>query len=188
MLKEITVLKESEEKCVKIRVDMRFPKTEKVSIIKPFILYSDTEQYVTNGAFTLLQRMGDKIVAAGEILGADAVYETALKYAQSEAERNLISSKRSVIASRVSILKKKKRRKEKFEQLKANVSDIFESVFEKALIVLFIISVLATPLFGVLTLLGLFTAFSKVAFIVSLCILSLFLIMFAIVAIQDKLT
>ncbi|MEE1224917.1 MAG: sporulation stage IV protein A, partial [Clostridia bacterium] len=43
MLKEITVLKESEEKCVKIRVDMRFPKTEKVSIIKPFILYSDTE-------------------------------------------------------------------------------------------------------------------------------------------------
>ena len=43
MLKEITVLKESEEKCVKIRVDMRFPKTERVSIIKPFILYSDTE-------------------------------------------------------------------------------------------------------------------------------------------------
>lgn len=43
MLKEITVLKESEEKCVKIRVDMRFPKAEKVSIIKPFILYSDTE-------------------------------------------------------------------------------------------------------------------------------------------------
>ena len=43
MLKEITVLKESEEKCVKISIDMRFPETRKVSIIKPFILYSDTE-------------------------------------------------------------------------------------------------------------------------------------------------
>lgn len=43
MLKEITVLRESTEKCVKIRIDMKFPKTEQVSIIKPFILYSDTE-------------------------------------------------------------------------------------------------------------------------------------------------
>ena len=43
MLKEITVLRESTEKCVKIRIDMKFPKTEQVSIIKPFILYSNTE-------------------------------------------------------------------------------------------------------------------------------------------------
>lgn len=43
MLKEITVLSESTEKCVKIRIEMKFPKTEQVSIIKPFILYSDTE-------------------------------------------------------------------------------------------------------------------------------------------------
>ena len=43
MLNEITVLRESTEKCVKIRIDMKFPKTEQVSIIKPFILYSDTE-------------------------------------------------------------------------------------------------------------------------------------------------
>ncbi len=43
MLKEITVLKESTEEIIKIRVDMRFPKTEMVSIAKPFILYSNTE-------------------------------------------------------------------------------------------------------------------------------------------------
>lgn len=46
MLKEITVLRESTEKCVKIRIDMKFPKTEQVSIIKPFILYSDTEDTI----------------------------------------------------------------------------------------------------------------------------------------------
>lgn len=43
MLKEITVLRESTEKCVKIRVNMRFPKAEQISILKPFILYGDTE-------------------------------------------------------------------------------------------------------------------------------------------------
>lgn len=43
MLKEITVLRESTEKCVKLRIDMKFPKTEQVYIIKPFILYGDTE-------------------------------------------------------------------------------------------------------------------------------------------------
>ncbi len=46
MLKEITVLQESTEKCVKIRIDMKFPKTEQVSIIKPFILYGKTDSYV----------------------------------------------------------------------------------------------------------------------------------------------
>lgn len=43
MLKEITVLRESTEKCVKIRINMRFPKAEQISILKPFILYGDTE-------------------------------------------------------------------------------------------------------------------------------------------------
>lgn len=43
MLKEITVLKESTEECVKIRIEMKFPMTQTVSIIKPFILYGHTE-------------------------------------------------------------------------------------------------------------------------------------------------
>ncbi len=43
MLREITVLRESTEKCVKLRIDMKFPKTEQVYLLKPFILYGDTE-------------------------------------------------------------------------------------------------------------------------------------------------
>ena len=43
MLREITVLRESTKKCVKLRIDMKFPKTEQVYLLKPFILYGDTE-------------------------------------------------------------------------------------------------------------------------------------------------
>lgn len=43
MIKCITVLRESTEKCVKIRIDMKFPKTEYANIVKSFISYGDTE-------------------------------------------------------------------------------------------------------------------------------------------------
>lgn len=147
------------------------------------------EQYVTNAVFTLLHTKGDKIAAAGEMLGADAVFETALKYAQTEAEKDLVLSKRNKIATAVSVAKaeqEKVKREQEKKREKERRKDKATDNIAKILAIVFLVSVVTTVLFGILTLLGVFEAFSKVAFIVSLCIMVPFLIILAVVAIQDK--
>lgn len=56
----------------------------------------------------------------------------------------------------------------------------------KLLIIIFIISIVTTVLFGLLTLLGVFKAFSKIALIVSLCIMVPFLIVIAVEGIKES--
>lgn len=150
---------------------------------------SKTRQYVTNAVFTLLHTKGDKIASAGEMLGADAVYETALKYAQTDADRNLISNKRNKIAASVSVAKaeqekvqREQEKKREKERRKDNATDIIVRI----LAIVFLISVATTVLFGLLTLLGVFGTFSKTVLIVSLCVMVPFLIIIAVAAIQDK--
>ena len=56
----------------------------------------------------------------------------------------------------------------------------------KLLIIIFIISIVTTVLFGLLTLLGIFKAFSKIALIVSLCIMVPVLIVIAVEGIKKS--
>ena len=150
---------------------------------------SQTKQYVTQAVFTLLHTKGDIIAAAGEMLGADAIYEAALKYVQSEADRNLISSKRNKIAASVSVAKaeqEKVQREQEKKREKERRKDKATDKIAKILAIVFLVSVVTTVLFGLLTLLGVFEAFSKVVLIVSLCIMVPFLIILAVVSIQDK--
>ena len=154
-----------------------------------FSAASQTKQYVTKAVFALLHTKGDKIAAAGEMLGADAVYESALKYAQTDAERTLVSDKRNKIASSVSVAKaeqEKVQREQEKKREKERRKDKATDKIAKILAIVFLISVVTTVLFGLLTLLGVFEAFSKVVLIVSLCIMVPFLIILAVVAIQDK--
>ena len=159
-----------------------------------------TKKYVTNSIFILLSDKGDKIVTAGEIIEADAVYEAALKYTQTEEERNIISNKRSKIALLVSYAKaeREKERREKEKKLeeeyrenekklekarrKNKVSDNIAKIFAA----IFLISVMTTILFGIFTLFGLFNPFSRYALIVSLCIVVPFLIILGDAYIKDK--
>ena len=150
---------------------------------------SHTKQYVTKAVFTLLHTKGDKIAIAGEMLGADAVYEAALKYAQTEAERNLVSSKRDKIAAPVSVAKaeqeKVQREQEKKREKERRKGKATDNI-AKVLAIVFLISVITTVLFGLLALLGVFKTFSKVALVVSLCIMVPFLIILAVVGIKDS--
>ena len=141
-----------------------------------------TKQYVMNTTFTLLYSRGDKVVAGENMLGADAVYEAALKFAQTDSDRELISNKRNKIASAVSVARADQERKQEKERRKDRARDILG----KALDIVFLISVATTVLFGLLTLLGISKAFSKTAFLVSLCVMVPFLIIFTIFAIQDR--
>ena len=135
-----------------------------------------------NTTFTLLYSRGDKVVAGENMLGADAVYEAALKFAQTDSDRELISNKRNKIASAVSVARADQERKQEKERRKDRARDILG----KALDIVFLISVATTVLFGLLTLLGISKAFSKTAFLVSLCVMVPFLIIFTIFAIQDR--
>ena len=122
------------------------------------------------------------MVAGENMLGADAVYEAALKFAQTDSDRELISNKRNKIASAVSVARADQERKQEKERRKDRARDILG----KALDIVFLISVATTVLFGLLTLLGISKAFSKTAFLVSLCVMVPFLIIFTIFAIQDR--
>lgn len=150
---------------------------------------SQTKHYVTKAVFTLLHTKGDKIAAAGEMLGADAVYESALKYAQTDAERTLISNKKNIIASSVLLAKsereavqREQERKREKERRKDKTTDNIAKFFA----VVFLLSIVTTILFGLITLLGVFERFSKIAFVVSLCILVPFLIIISVSVIQEK--
>lgn len=150
---------------------------------------SKTKQYVTNAVFTLLHTKGDKIATAGEMLGADAVYEAALKYAQTDVDRSLISNKRNKIASSVSVAKAEQEKVQREQEKKRETQrrkDKTTDKLAKVLAIVFLISVVTTVLFGLLMLFGVFKAFSKISLIVSLCIMVPFLIILAVVAIQDK--
>ena len=87
------------------------------------------------------------------MLGADAVYEAALKFAQTDSDRELISNKRNKIASAVSVARADQERKQEKERRKDRARDILG----KALEIVFLISVATAVLFGLLTFLGIFT-------------------------------
>ena len=150
---------------------------------------SQTKQYVTKAVFNLLHTKGDKIALAGEMLGADAVYEAALKYAQTDADRSLISNKRNKIADPVAVAKveqEKVRHENEKKRENERRKDKATDALAKILAIVFLISVVTTVVFGLFTLLGVLKAFSKIALIVSLCIMVPFLIILAVVSAKDK--
>ena len=142
---------------------------------------SNTNQYVTNAVFTLLHTKGDKIVEFGDVLGADAVYAEALKYAQTDEDVKLILTKRDKIDALVSNAKAEQEKKRKKEHRKDKAIE----TIAKSLVIVFLISVVTAVLFGLLTLFGIFEPFSKISLIISLCIMASFLIFLAVMAIQD---
>lgn len=139
----------------------------------------DTQKYVFNQVFTLLHTKADKVVISGKNLAGDKIYENALKFAQTDEDRYIISIKRDDISKEVSKMKKKQNN----ARLKDKASDIIGQVLAYA----FVISLLAFVIFGVLTLLGVFKTVSKVIFIVSLCVLIPTAIVAGIGAIQEKM-
>ena len=145
--------------------------------------FKETKKHVLNSAFTHLHTKGNKVFAGGNALGADAVYEAALKYAQTDSDRNLISSKRNKISAPVAVAKEAQmqvnheiERKRAKAERKNKARDLLTMI----LAVIFIVSVLSTVLFGLLALFGVFRTFSTTTFIVSICVMVPFLIIFAV--------
>ena len=136
----------------------------------------ETKHYVMNAAFTLLHTIGDKVVMGENILQADAVYEIALNYAQSDADRNLIASKRNKISSSVAIAKAAQQKAKQEYEEKCEKERRESEIFIRVFAVVFLSSVVATIIFGLLTLCGALLPFAKIALIVSLCIMVPFLI------------
>ena len=157
-----------------------------------FALYPttrQTEQYVAKAVFMLLHTKGDKIAAAGEMLAADAVYEKALKYAQTVAERELIATKRNRIAVSVAVEaseQEKIQREQEKQWEKEERKDAATDKIAKILGITFLVSVVTTVLFGLLAILGVIKAFSLGALIVSLCILLPLLMILAIEWRKDR--
>lgn len=149
----------------------------------------ETERYVMNAAFTLLHTKGDKVAAGENALAADTIYEAALKYAQTEDDKKLIASKRNKISAAVAVAREAQQKaqqeyEKKWEKKKRK--DKAKGLAAKVLVIIFLISVVTTVLFGALTLFAALMPFSKIAFVVSLCIMVPFLIILGVAAIQDK--
>ena len=149
----------------------------------------ETERYVMNAAFTLLHTKGDKVAAGENALAADTIYEAALKYAQTEDDKKLIASKRNKISAAVAVAREAQQKaqqeyEKKWEKKKRK--DKAKDLAAKVLVIIFLISVVTTVLFGALTLFAALMPFSKIAFVVSLCIMVPFLIILGVAAIQDR--
>ena len=153
----------------------------------------NTRHYVTASAFKLLHTLADKVVASGNVISGDEIYEKTLKFAQSDSDRELIQNKRSEIAQSVEVAKKaqeeerreyeKKREIEQEEIRRKNKASDFGA---KILIGIFLGSIFLTILFGILSLCGVFGVFSKTIFYVSLSIVVLFVIMIVITIVKEK--
>lgn len=156
--------------------------------IETYFFYNDyftlsenekTKRYVMNSVFAFLHTKGDKIVNSSDYLGADLVYESALKFAQSDSDKNLIEFKRSKIKNEVAKINKKKENAKR----KDKATDVFAKVMAYALI----ISLLVMVIFGLLFILGIFKPFSKLMLTISFIIFVPTVIFALIGALQEKL-
>lgn len=150
---------------------------------------NSTKQYVLNATYTFLCAIGDKIFAAGDALGADSVYEAALKFSQNSEENNAIIRKRNNISSQVatakSAMEKEQLRNEKQRQ-KERRKDRFAEVAARVILVAVAICVLLLVVFGIFALLGIFEALAKTVLKIALVVIVVFVIFIVIMNALDK--
>lgn len=153
---------------------------------------AETKEYVLNIVYTFLFLFAYKMLATNDLIGADDVFTAALKYAQTDSEKQDIIQKRSEIAQAVNEARMTEARRQavaelewKKEHKKQNRKDKAEEFFVKFLVAVFLISIPTTILFGILTLVGVFS-FSKIVFLVSGIIMLLFILALLIQEIKDR--
>ena len=149
----------------------------------------NTKQYVLNATYNFLSAIGDKIFAAGDALGADSVYEAALKFSQSNEENIAIIRKRNNIVSQVTTAKsakeKEQLRKEKQRQ-KEHRKDCFAKVAARVILIAVAICVLSLVVFGIFALLGIFEVLAKTVLKIALIVIVIFVIFIVIMSALDK--
>ena len=153
----------------------------------------NTRHYVTASAFKLLHTLADQVVASGNFISADEIYEKTLKFAQSDSDRELIQNKRNEIAQSVAVAKKAQEeerreheRKREIEQEEIRRKNKATDFCVKIFIMIFLGSIISTILFGILSLFGILGIFSKTIFFASLSIMVLFIIMIVILIVKEK--
>lgn len=150
---------------------------------------ANTKQYVMNATFNLLHTNGD-LIATNNVLDADAIYTTALKFAQTASDRQLIANKRKSILSEVNAAKLAKEKVDQDRRLKEEKKKRTDKLLDK-FVLFFIstlfISIISTILFGILTLFEIL-AFSRIAFNISLCIMVPHILILVVALIYVKYT
>ena len=148
-----------------------------------------TKQYVLNATYTFLSAKGDKIFAAGDALGADSVYEAALRFSQNREEDSAIIRKRNSISSQVatakSVKEKEQLRNEKQRQ-KERRKDRFAEVAARVILVAVAVCVLLLVVFGIFALLGIFEALAKTILKIAIVVIVVFVIFIVIMNALDK--
>ena len=148
----------------------------------------ETKQYVLNKAFTMMHLKGDMFAADGNVLGADSIYNAALKYAQAEEDHALISSKRDIIATAV-FAAKSERERERLERERERLEREREQEKEKqrkeklnklqtAMAVITFFCAIVAVLFGILSIAGAWRPYSIITLVVFLCLTILGFIVF----------
>lgn len=149
----------------------------------------NTKQYVLKATYNFLRAIGDKIFAAGDALGADSVYEAALKFSQSNEENITIIRKRNNISSQVAIAnsaKAKEQLRNEKQRQKEHREDRFAKVAARVILVAVAICVLLLVVFGIFALLGIFEALAKAVLKIALVVIVVFVIFMIIMNALDK--
>jgi len=153
---------------------------------------AETKEYVLTTVYSFLVIIAYKMIRTDDLIGADDVFTAALKYAQTTSEKEAITEKRSEIAQGVNEARMAEARRQaiaglewKKEREKQERRDKATDVFVKILLAVFLISIPTTIVFGILTLVRVFS-FSKIVFLVSGCIMMLFIIALVIQEIKDR--
>ncbi len=135
----------------------------------------ETKRYVYAKAYGLLSFLADKIAEAEHFAAADAVYESALKYAATGEETARVTEKRGRISALVQREKAKQKKQNEKESKKRKRSDAAVAFLG----ILFFVSIIATVVFGILALTHT-VHFAGTAFFISLGVLLIYLIAFAV--------
>ena len=148
-----------------------------------------TKAYVMNTTCTFLHTIGDKVFAAGEALGADTVYETALKFAQTEEDQAIIMQKRHRISSYVAEAKnakEKERLANEKKRQKERRKDDFAKVAARVIVIAVAICILLLIIFGVMALLGVFVTLAKTILKIAGFAIVAFIVFMIIMSVADK--
>ena len=129
----------------------------------------ETKKYVTRATFTFLHKIGETVAAQEQIIGADAIYDAALKYAQTDDEKDLVLCKKRVISNLVSAIKNEQEILHKKKEQKAKLKD----KLEWCVAVIFLISLITTVVSGILVLFKVWKPTTTIVLITSFLILSL---------------
>ena len=166
---------------------------ELVFFYKEYFALSSTDEsikkHVLNTTYTFLLAIGDKIFDAGDALGADSVYEAALRFSQNNDENIAIIHKRNKISPSVAAARSAKEKEEfrnKKQQQKEHCNDRFAEIAARVILIAVAICVLLLIIFGVFALLGIFEALAKIVLKIVLAVIGVFVIFMIIMNSLDK--